>query len=415
MEKNRILIVTNYFFPEEFKINDLAFDLVSKGYKIEVVTGIPNYPKGKFFRGYGFFRKNIENYNGLKIIRLPLISRGSGSKLRLILNYISFFVSLFFYSIYLAFFKKFDVILVHHVSPIFLGIPAVIIKKVQGIKMIFWNLDLWPEAVSHYLKSNWFNKLVTYLLNLIVNFIYENTDKLLISSKSFKLHATSRGYKKENIVYFPNWAEDIYITKNISLLNTPISKFPKNAFKIMFAGNIGEGQDMNSVFKAIEYTSKIDKDIFWIFLGDGRMKSSFEKKIKVNKLEKFVKFLGRQPLNHMPAFFKNADAMLLPLLDGDVYNKTVPAKLQAYMASKKPVLGMLNGEGASVISKSKCGLVANSGNYIDLCNNILKLKNDTNSLEKFSLNSVNYYNLHYSKNNALKKVITIFKSFKLNC
>ena len=167
---------------------------------------------------------------------------------------------------------------------------------------------------------------------------------IILHKISFQQEAnpkTSRGYNKENIVYFPNWAEDIYITKNFTLLDTPIIKFPKNAFKIMFAGNIGEGQDMNSVFKAIEYTSKIDKDIFWIFLGDGRMKSSFEKKIKVNKLEKFVKFLGRQPLNHMPAFFKNADAMLLPLLDGDVYNKTVPAKLQAYMASKKPVLGML--------------------------------------------------------------------------
>ena len=413
MEKNRILIVTNYFHPEEFKINDLAFDLALNGYRVEVVTGIPNYPKGEFFNGYSFFKNNIEHYNGLKITRLPLISRGNGSKLRLILNYISFFVSLFLYSIYLALFKKFDFILVHHVSPIFLGIPSVIIKKIQGIKMIFWNLDLWPEAVSHYLQSNWINKLVTGLLNLIVNFIYNNTDKLLISSKSFKFHATSRGYNEENIVYFPNWAEKIYTDSSSALINTIDFKFPKNSFKIMFAGNIGEGQDMDSVLKAIDFTSKIDKDILWIFLGDGRMKSSFENNIKIKKLDNFVLFLGRQPLKQMPAFFSHANAMLLPLLDGDVYNKTVPAKLQAYMASKKPILGMLNGEGASVINEAKCGLVADAGNYKDLSNNIIKLKNNPILLENFSQNSSNYYGLYYSKKNALKKVIAIFESFNL--
>lgn len=415
MEKNRILIISNYFYPEEFKINDLAFDLVKEGYKVEVITGIPNYPKGKFFNGYSFFTKNIEFFDNLKIVRLPLIPRGDGSKFMLILNYISYFFSLFFYSFYLAFFKKFDFIIVHHVSPIFLGLPAILIKKIQGIKMIFWNLDLWPEAVSHYLKSNLINKLVIRFLNIIVQFIYDNTDKLLVSSKSFKNHALIRGFNKENIVYFPNWAESIY-TKNTSIfLDTSVYNFPKNSFKIMFAGNIGEGQDMNSVLKTIEYTNKINKNIFWIFLGDGRMKLLFENNVKSKNLSDVVVFLGRQPLKYMPSFFKCADAMLLSLRDGDVYNKTVPAKLQAYMASKKPVLGMINGEGASLIRESKCGLVASAGNYKDLSMNILELENNPADLKNFAKNSGDYYDLNYSKKNALKKVIAIFESFNSKC
>mgnify|MGYP006160524989 CR=1 FL=1 len=413
MEKNRILIISNYFHPEEFKINDLAFDLSKEGYKVDVITGIPNYPQGKFFNGYGLFKNNIEYYNGLKITRLPLIPRGNGSKIRLIINYISFFISLFFYSFYISFFKKYDIVFVHHVSPIFLGIPAVLIKKVQGIKMIFWNLDLWPEAVSHYLKSNWINKQILNFLNLIVKFIYENTDKLLISSKSFKIHASKRGFDKKNIVYFPNWAEKTYTSNKTEVIDTSIYKFPKNSFKIMFAGNIGESQDMQNVLKAIEYTNRLDKNIFWIFLGDGRMKSLMEQNVKINKLDDYVKFLGLQPLKHMPSFFSIADAMLLPLLDGPVYNSTVPAKLQAYMASKKPVLGMINGEAASLIIESKCGLVASAGDYKGLSVNILKMKNNSKELQKFSQNSINYYNLNYSKKNALNKVISIFESFNI--
>jgi glycosyltransferase involved in cell wall biosynthesis len=407
MEKNRVLIVSNYFYPEEFKINEIAFELSVKGFEVSVITGIPNYPVGKFFKGYGIFQKNTELYKGVKIIRLPQIPRGNGSKIRLIINYLSFFISLSFYSLYISFFKKYDIIFVHHVSPIFLGIPSLIIKKIQGIKMIFWNLDLWPEAVSYYLKKNWMNKQIIKFLNLIVKFIYSNSDKLLISSKSFKNHAIIRGVSEKNIIYFPNWAEEIYTSKSENLIVSSDYNFPPNSFKIMFAGNIGEGQDMNSVLKAIEHTYNIDKNICWIIVGDGRMKTWIENQVKMKKLDRCVKFLGRHPVELMPSFFRLADAMLLPLLDGSVYSSTVPAKLQAYMASRKPVLAMINGEAATVIKESKCGLVTNSGNYIQLSKNVLKMKNNIDDLDYYSQNSYKYYKENYSKQKTINKLVDV--------
>ena len=415
MEKNRILIISNYFYPEEFKINDIAFELSNEGYKVTVLTGIPNYPKGEFFKGYGVLKNRIESYKGVEIIRIPQIPRGNGSKFRLAINYISFLFSLTIYSFFISFYKRFDLVFVHHVSPIFLGIPSVIIKKIQGIKMIFWNLDLWPDAVSIYLKKNKFNNLLIKFLDLIVRFIYVNSDKLLISSKSFKNHALIRNVKSNNIVYFPNWAEEIYTSPNNDLIDISDYEFDSNSFKIMFAGNIGEGQDMRNVLKCIEYTNKLDKKISWLILGDGRMKKWMMNEVKKKKLDVCVKFLGRHPVEQMPSFFKLADVMLISLLYGDVYSKTIPAKLQSYMASKKPVLGMVNGEGASVIKESECGLVVDSGDFIGLSNNSIKMKSQLkNNLNNYANNSYRYYQKNYSKENAMKKLFNIINDFGLH-
>ena len=148
MAGKRILIFTNHFYPESFKVNDVAFELAKNNFEVTVLTGIPNYPQGKFHKGYGLLKKRNEIINGVKVIRVPLIPRGKDNLFLLAINYFSYTFFLIIWSFFLALFKRFDFIFVHHTSPIFLGIPAVLVKKMQKIKMYFWNLDLWPESVS---------------------------------------------------------------------------------------------------------------------------------------------------------------------------------------------------------------------------------------------------------------------------
>ena len=245
MAGKRILIFTNHFFPENFRVNDVAFDLARKSYQITVLTGIPNYPQGKFYKGYGYFKRRKEVIDNVTVIRIPLIPRGSSSLLRLSLNYISYAFFLTLYSTYIAIKKKFDVILVHHTSPIFLALPAILVKRLQKIKLIFWNLDLWPESVTE--TTGLKLKLLIKILDKLVSFIYENSDRVLIGSKSFKEPLLNKGVKVEKILYFPNWAEDIFVKHNLMPAELRKYNIPQDSLKIMFAGNIGAAQDMESV------------------------------------------------------------------------------------------------------------------------------------------------------------------------
>lgn len=399
MEKKNIIIITNYFYPENFKINDIAFDLAKKGNDVTVLTGVPNYPGGKFYNGYSFFKKNNERLNNVNIIRIPQISRGNGSKFRLALNYISYLICLSIYSFYISFTRKFDLIFVHHVSPIFIGIPAIFIKRIQKIKIVFWNLDLWPDAVLHYINNPFIKKITNVFLTKIVKYIYKNIDYLLISSKSFKQHAIDMNFKKQ-IIFFPNWAEDIFLKK--------FSKKKDVYFDFMFAGNIGEGQDIRNLFKAIKLVLKNNSKIRFLFVGDGRMSNWLKIKVSKYNLENNVIFYGSHPVIKMPEFYIKADVMLITLSKGSVYSQTIPAKLQSYMASEKPILGMISGEAANVIKESNCGYCVNSGDYNSMYNAIIKMYNmNYKAIFEMGKNGRNYYTKNFSKKNTLKKLYSI--------
>ena len=233
-----ILIVSQYFSPENFRINDLADELNHRGNNITVLTNVPNYPHGKYFDGYGIFKKNKENINNINIIRSPIIPRGSGSGIRLTLNYLSFVFGAIFSSLQLIN-KKFDVIFVFEPSPITVCLPAIFIKKIKKIPICLWVLDLWPESVVS--ANNLNTKFVPSLLNPLVKYIYNKSDKILVSSKGFIDSIKKRGISKNKIIYFPQWAEEIF--KPLIPKQKLLEKIPNHSFKIMFAGNIGEAQD----------------------------------------------------------------------------------------------------------------------------------------------------------------------------
>lgn len=362
----KILLVTQYFFPENFKSNDIAFELVKRGHEVTVLTGLPNYPEGKFYNDYGFFKRRNETINGVKVIRALLIPRGKGGGIRLLLNYFSwaFFASI--RAVFLAFQDKFDAVLVHEPSPITQGFPAIVIKKIQKIPLYFWVLDLWPESLTS--AGGVKNKTVLSFFSGMVKYIYNNSDKILISSKGFRESILTKGNYEDKLIYFPNWAEDSILKGDT---NYPIPMLPQG-FKILFAGNIGVAQDVNSIIKTA-LILKERLDIHFVFVGDGRSKQELEDFVATNNLSKTVHFMGRFPIDAMKTFFTKSDVLLVSLKDELIFNLTVPAKLQAYLCTQKPILGILNGEGAELIAEANCGFSTNAGNSEGLAKEIVKL------------------------------------------
>lgn len=390
----KILFVSQYFYPESFKGNDIVFDLIEKGHEVTVLTGKPNYPEGKFYKGYNFFNKNIEYINGAKVIRTPLFPRRSGKAIPLIINYLSFI----FFSYFVVLFRikdKFDLIFVQQLSPVTMALPGLWVKRKQKIPMVLWVLDLWPESLVA--SSNIRNKFILNFIEKTVKYIYTNSDIILISSKYFKNSVLSKcDDKNKKIKYFPNWAEDVFTN---SLISIPLKehKIPELpiGFNIMFAGNIGEAQDFEAIINAAEITKNLG--INWILIGDGRKLEWVRNEVKVRNITN-IYIKGRYPIESMPKFFKKADAMLVSLKDEPIFSLTVPAKIQAYMASGKIILGMLNGEGNALINNSNCGFAANAGDSIGLAEFAVKLKNSSiDKIKEMENNSTNYYCQFFEK------------------
>ena len=402
----KILVYTNHYYPENFKINDIVNHFDDQEYSVKVITGIPNYPSGKFFQDYGYFKKTTEIKGNIKIRRLPLIARGKGSNFKLVLNYLSYFFSVLIYTIYLILFnKKYDLIFVHHTSPIFIAISPCLYKTFnKQAKMILWDLDIWPESIEATGAIK--NKKILKNVKKIVEILYNKFDIILVGSNSF-VQIVKERVKDIQVVYFPNWAEDTF---EGALVNKRVSQIEIQTenLKIMFAGNIGEAQDVYSILKLIAKCK--NKHIDWIFVGDGRMKNWLEKELNTIKILGEIVFFGNHPIKEMPSFFKQADIMLLTLKNDEIFTKTVPAKLQAYLASAKPVLGMISGEAKKIIFNSGAGWASDSGDiesaYNDICK-ILKLSN--NELIKKGLRGFNYYEKNFSKHSRLSQLDNIIK------
>lgn len=403
-----ILIVTQYFWPEDFRINDLALGLKDKGHQITVLTGQPNYPGGSFFSGYGFFRKWREHYEGIEVVRVPLIPRGKGGGLRLALNYLSF---VFFASL-LSPFRcrgKYDVIFVYEPSPVTVGLPALLLKKLKRAPVAFWVQDLWPESLSATgaVKSAWILKLVERL----VKFIYRGCDLILVQSKAFYDPIQKLGVEMARIEYFPNSAEALY--KPVTLTNdAPERAAMPDGFRVMFAGNIGVAQDFETILAAAEKL-KAYPDIHWVVLGDGRMAPWVKEQITQRGLSDTVHLLGRHPVEAMPRYFALADAMLVTLKREPIFALTIPAKVQSYLACGKPIVAALDGEGASVVTEARAGLTAPAESPDALAAAILEMYRMSESdRQAMGERGLQYFETHFERNMLLARLDDWFNRMK---
>ncbi|MBC7947479.1 MAG: glycosyltransferase family 4 protein [Chitinophagaceae bacterium] len=393
----RILIVTQYFWPENFRINDLALGLLERGHQVTVLTGVPNYPDGSFFKGFGYFNKQQE-YHGVKVVRVPLISRGKGGGIRLALNYISFAVAASILGPLLCK-GKFDQIFVFEPSPITVGIPALIFKKLKSAPLLFWVQDLWPESLSATgaVKS----KKVLALVASLVRFIYQRCDRILIQAKSFSNSIQRQGGARDRIFFFPNSAENLFTAPSSAA--TPIPPLPEG-FKIMFAGNIGAAQDFETIIAAAERL-KGYKDIHWVIVGDGRMRGWSETEVKARGLSSNVHFMGRHPLEAMPAFFLHADALLVTLKKEPIFALTIPSKIQSYLACGRPVVAALDGEGANIIEEAGAGFTCPAGAPEALAQAVLRM-HETSEAErkKMGASGREYYEANFDREMLLDRL-----------
>ena len=400
-----ILIVSQYFWPENFRITDLALELIKRKHHVTVLTGQPNYPIGKFFKGYSAFSNWVEHFNGIKILRMPIVPRGSCNNFMLILNYLSFAISGSIRAILIP--KKYDAIIALNYSPITAVYPAIIYKLKKKVKLLLWVHDLWPESVRS--ASNIKSDLVDQLLLKIVKSVYSNSDKILISSNGFMQSIIAKGIEESKVIYMPNWAEDIFEDASTVDRNKYLATIPKG-FIVMFAGNIGDAQDFDSIIKAAEITKK-ENEIKWVIIGDGRNIDYVKQKLIKEGLEDTIFLLGRYPLSEMPSFFIHADIMLFSLKDELIFSLTIPGKLQSYMAFGKPIAAMINGEGANIISESHSGFVCNAGDYKQLADNILTAYYmPSNELEKLGENGYKYYKMNFNKKYLIDEFENIIKS-----
>lgn len=391
----RILLVTQYFYPEVFKSNDLAFELVKRGHHVDALVGIPNYPEGKYFKGYGIFKKRHEVVNGVNVYRVFQTPRGKGGW-RLPVNYFSFVVSGCLWVLFkFAWKKKYDCIIGHEPSPIFQAYPALLLRKLRKTPFYYWIMDLWPDAMKS--GGGVKNEKVLHFVDKLVKGIYRHTDKILITSERFRDAISAKGDFADKIIYFPNWSDDIMEMDD----NSEIPKLP-DGFKIMIAGNLGKSQNLEAVTEVMLGLKDVP-EVKWVFVGGGSRREWLENFIKENRLEDRAVCLGQYPFKAMPAFYKQADAMLVTLRAGFPHlEAVVPARLQSYMSAGRPVLAMIGCGGADIIEESKCGYAVPAGDskaLIDVIKN--KVLTNRESFRKKGENGRDFYMKHYRLNDCI--------------
>ena len=385
----RILLVTQYFYPEVFKSNDLAFELARRGHHVDALVGIPNYPDGKYFKGYGLLTKRHEVVNGVNVYRCFQTPRGKGGW-RLPINYFTYVISgCLWVLFYFAWNKKYDCIIGHEPSPIFQAYPALLLRKLRRTPFYYWIMDLWPDAMKS--GGGVKNERILSFVDKLVKGIYRNTDKILITSKRFEVPIAAKGDFKEKIIYYPNWSDGV--------LSMPqeydIPKLP-DGFRIMIAGNLGKSQNLEAVTEVMLGLKDIP-EVKWIFVGGGSRKEWLEQFIINNGLTERAICVGQYPFKAMPAFLRQADAMMVTLKAGFPHlEAVVPARLQTYMSAARPVLAMIGCGGADIIGESKCGYAVPAGDS-DALIRIIKEKVLTNreAFNQMGKNGRAYYERNY--------------------
>lgn len=356
----KILIISQYYYPEQFQINEIAPELVRRGHEVTVVCGLPNYPKGKIFEGFereDAIRKKEDEYfqsTGVKVIHCNNVPRGH-NPIQLIRNYYSFVKES--KKIIRTLSGDFDVVLGYQLSPITSMLAALEYKKLYGTPVLFYTLDIWPvsaEAMLHGKKNP-----IYWWVKRMSKRIYQGADRILVTSRPFVdyLYRTL-GIPQERMAYLPQHAGTEMLDMDLEAENNGIADF-------MFAGNLGKGQRIDVIIKAAAILGA-RKDYKIHFVGDGRMRPELEQMVKESGLEENVVFYGNQKRENMPSFYKKADALLITLRENNEVGNTMPGKLQMYMTTGKPILGAINGAAKEVIEEAQCGNCVNAGNYVEL-------------------------------------------------
>ncbi len=364
-----ILVESQFFYPEQMRINDICVALVNRGHSVTVVTSIPNYPKGKFYKGYGFFHKRRETYQGISIIHLPVIPRGKGF-IGLTLNYISFVVSGWFFAHFTR--VKADLVFMNMSSPMTQSLVGVWFAKRRKIPSAIYILDLWPESFE--VITGISSPMVIKPIGRMVDSIYRRTDKVLTSSRSFIETIARRGVDADKLVFWPQYAEEFYqpIERDSLEQVLPVSDA---RLTFTFTGNIGLAQGLDILIPVALLLQKQGIPVRFVLIGDGSDKVRLVALVVANKLDDYFVFVERQPAQRIPVFLAASDAGLVILKKSLIFSKTIPAKVQSYLACGVPILASADGEVQRVISEAKAGFVSDAEDAQGLFNAIVLFSN----------------------------------------
>lgn len=410
-KKMRVLLVTQYFWPENMRINDMVRYFSEKGHEVTVLTGLPNYPEGEVYESYRKEPERFQSYYGADIVRVPLVPRGT-NKIGLALNYLSFFISASTLGAYKLRGQKFDAIFMNAVSPIMAAIPAIVLGRLKRTPVFVWVLDLWPESLNFVGVVK--NPRLLAMVGKMVSWIYNNTDYLLVQSRAF-LEDVKRYCTKPTpagrLIYFPSWAEDDFSSRGHVMPSTLIRNQP-GVFTIVYAGNLGETQGFPAILDAVESLLGIIA-VRWVIVGDGRMGEWIAEQVAVRGL-KDVHLLGRHPLEAMPGLFAEADALLVSLKANEIIAKTIPGKVQTYLASGRPVLGAVDGEAAKVINESGAGLSCPSGDAVALSQIVRTMASMTpEQREAMGRAGRQYYEEHFERDKLMSTLESLMRTATL--
>lgn len=347
----RVLIVSQYFWPEGFRINEVTKSLVEKGIQVDVLTGKPNYPEGNIFPGYRIAGCQREQYCGANISRVPLIPRGKNSGIRLAFNYLSFIVSGLVFGPWLKRGRKYDVIFVYGLSPLMLALPALFLGWLKKVPVVIWVQDLWPQSLSAtgYVRI----RFILWAVEQVVRFIYRHADLLLVQSRAFEAPVAALAPGKP-IAYYPNSVDATFADPPSPDVALPEVPALDEGFAVVFAGNVGAAQAVEVIVEAATLLKDVPQIRFVVF-GQGSRWDWMREQVLARGLTN-LHLPGRFPVNTMPGLMQKAGALLVTLADEPIFAMTVPNKVQAYMAAGRPILACLNGEGARLVAEAQAGL-----------------------------------------------------------
>lgn len=386
----KILVVGQHFWPEAFRINDICDFLVKKGCDIEVLCGLPNYPSGKFPKGYGFFKNRRQVHNGIRIHRALEIPRGNNSNLRVFLNYISFPISSLFH-VPRMLFGKYDKIFIYQLSPVMMSIAGIIVGKIKKVEITMYVLDLWPENLYSVLNIQ--NPILRKVAEKTSHWHYRKADKLVVLSEKMRSRLIDiTGINPENVIVIPQAAEKLY-EKEVH--DKQLEKRFSKGFNLVFTGSITPAQSFATMIDAAQLLKSdgID-DINWIIVGDGMARKKVEESVNKAGLDNIFYFEGQKPVTDVPKYTALADGLVGCLVESNLLEATIPAKVMSYIAASKPLVLAMDGEVQELVNNEiKGGYVSKTGNARMLADNIKKLHRSPESERLAMSNRLRDYHL----------------------
>lgn len=385
-----ILVISQYYYPEQFKINDICERLVENGHVVKVLTGLPNYPVGDIFNDYKQGRNRRETINGVDVVRSYLVGRGSGS-LRLALNYLSFMVSSSLKALFLK--EKFDLVFVYQLSPVLMAIAGIIYKRKQHVPLYLYCLDLWPESIKVNIKNE--NSIVFKAVRNISGSIYKQCDKIGVTSQPFIHYLNNvHGIEVEKITYLPQHGYDLFSKMGKESID-------HEGINISYFGNIGKAQDFDSIINNIE---NIDSNIYFHIIGDGSEFNSLKQKIDQLDLGHRIRLHGYKKAEALVELYKLTDICFLTLKPNSMIGDTLPSKMIEYLSVAKPILAIARGSVESLIHESKCGYSVEYGNDADFVDKMKLLSNDAQLRRDMGQNGRAYFENNFTKERFITKI-----------